>query len=76
MTRRILTGDVIPIDPERVRHMAKSMVAIGEGRATEEVMAALELAVGMLVRAAWTKPGDRSSILRQFMDNVQRIAVQ
>lgn len=76
MTRRILTSDVIAVDPERVRHLARSMVALGEGLPTEAVMAALELAVGTLVRAAWNKPRDRQMILRQFMDNVRQIALQ
>lgn len=76
MTRRILTGDMIAIDPERVRHLARSMVALGEGMPTEAVMAALELAVGTLVRAAWINPRDRSSVLRQFMNNVRQIALQ
>lgn len=76
MTRRILTGDVTPVDPERVRQLARSMVALGEGQPTEQVMAALELAVGNLVRAAWSRPHDRRSIVRQFMDNVRQIAIQ
>jgi hypothetical protein len=76
MTRRVLTGDVIAIDPERVRALALSMVALGEGRPTEEVMAALELAVGNLVRAAWIEPRDRATIVGQFMQNVRRTALQ
>jgi hypothetical protein len=76
MTRRVLTGDVIGIDPERVRALARSMVALGEGRPTEEVMAALEFAVGSLVRAAWTSPRDRASIVGQFMENVRRTVAQ
>jgi hypothetical protein len=76
MPRQILTGDAIPIDPERVRHLARSMVALGEGMPTEQVMAALELAVGNLVRAAWIRPLDRLAIVRQFTDNVRQIARQ
>jgi hypothetical protein len=76
MTRRVLTGDVIAIDPERVRALALSMVALGEGRPTEEVMAALELAVGNLVRAAWIRPTDRSVILSQFINNVRSTVAQ
>lgn len=76
MTRRILTGDVVPLDRERVRHLSRSMVAFGEGLPTEQVMAALEFAVGALVRAAWIKPRDRTAILRQFMENVRQIAMQ
>jgi hypothetical protein len=76
MTRRILTGDAIPIEAERVRHLARSMVTQGEGRPTEEVMAALEIAVGTLVRAVWTTPAERASVVRQFTRNVFRILGQ
>ena len=76
MARRVLTSDVIPVDPERVRALARSMVAQGEGQPTEQVMAALEFAVGSLVRAAWTMPRERAAIVRQFADNVRKIALQ
>jgi len=75
MTRRIITGDTTPIDPERVKHLARAMVALGEGRPTEEVMAALELAVGRLVAAAWNNPVERRQVLYQFQQNVRGYAL-
>jgi hypothetical protein len=76
MTRLILTGDVIPVDPERVKHLARSMVALGEGRPTEEVMAALELAVGSLVREAWNHRSQRVQVLGQFHQNARGYALK
>jgi hypothetical protein len=74
-TRRVLTGDSIAIDRERVRALAQSIVALGMGRPTEEVMAALELAVASLMRAAWAGR-ERPTLVRQFMQNISRTALQ